>query len=536
MPHPGKPTPSVPASDNAYVPLPSRTPAVHTGEHDRPRPSAAPMHAEVLPNVIPADVSTLPTATPSPGAGADEEGAANGAGVDALYEADASLSPLPELPSPCPAPDLAIVASPPAETQVVPGVEQGVGTTPDKPSAGLSRQRRRRVSTAMARAPPPKPAKFQLQTIPIETWQVGASTEKRRRVRPLDHWRNERLVYTSESGRQGLSIKEVVVAQPVLSPSRALPPICAPEQTTPQSIADGDPRSASPGSVEDAEVESPDSVIVTPPAKRRASAVAKLPAKRPRPLAAAPAHTAPPPRRANGRASSATRERPVTTSVPAAIAASPQQPRHRLRSVAKATTLPPPVEPVAAPRGTTGSGGRGRLAATPALPQATNTRPSPPVPRAKARVNVHVPVRRASSAPAQLRVETTPPRAAPVAAEDHGFSQLPAPEGSRHCCEFRHGLETERWTCMDVRIPPRSFPYPDELAVVRTLLVHVLAAAPGSLSISRGTEAPAIAKAGDILVVKGGGEYSVSNDSETESAHIKMIIIFDAARWAPGFA
>lgn len=90
---------------------------------------------------------------------------------------------------------------------------------------------------------------------------------------------------------------------------------------------------------------------------------------------------------------------------------------------------------------------------------------------------------------------------------------------------------------MDVRIPPRSFPFPDDLAVGRTLLVHVLTAAPGALTISRGTrDAPAIAEAGDVLVVRGGGEYSVSNDSETEYAQIKMIIIFDAARWAPGFA
>lgn len=115
--------------------------------------------------------------------------------------------------------------------------------------------------------------------------------------------------------------------------------------------------------------------------------------------------------------------------------------------------------------------------------------------------------------------------APPLGPEDlDGFIDAVIAEGSEHPCQVRMGMNTPHWLCCDIRVPPRSFNAPECLGDGRSLLISVLNDAQGSLSINLNGELMEFQE-GDNLVVQAGSEYDLRNDSETDTARLKLVLV-----------
>jgi len=148
---------------------------------------------------------------------------------------------------------------------------------------------------------------------------------------------------------------------------------------------------------------------------------------------------------------------------------------------------------------------------------------------AKARRHRHRPpsveraARAASAAAASALAAGAPDRALPRRTPT-GFVEVPAAAGSTHACGIRVGLENGKWMCCDIRIPPRSFNTPEELAASRSLLIYVTSCEPGALTAAIDTNIIELSS-GHSLVIRAGQEYCLRNSSAATTAQLKMVLI-----------
>eukprot|EP00927_Polykrikos_kofoidii_P001620 TRINITY_DN10619_c0_g1_i1.p1 TRINITY_DN10619_c0_g1~~TRINITY_DN10619_c0_g1_i1.p1 ORF type:complete len:1672 (-),score=263.97 TRINITY_DN10619_c0_g1_i1:368-4633(-) len=111
------------------------------------------------------------------------------------------------------------------------------------------------------------------------------------------------------------------------------------------------------------------------------------------------------------------------------------------------------------------------------------------------------------------------------------FNQVPIAEGSQLPCEIRVGLDDGCWMCCDIRIPARSFNTPERLAPGKSILVQVCDAEENALTLSLDGH-DWMLNSGSLLVVRQDSEYSFRNDSDTEYARLKMVLV--SMQVAPG--
>ena len=131
--------------------------------------------------------------------------------------------------------------------------------------------------------------------------------------------------------------------------------------------------------------------------------------------------------------------------------------------------------------------------------------------------------RAASAAAASALAAGAPDRALPRRTPT-GFVEVPAAAGSTHACGIRVGLENGKWMCCDIRIPPRSFNTPEELAASRSLLIYVTSCEPGALTAAIDTNIVELSS-GHSLVIRAGQEYCLRNSSAATTAQLKMVLI-----------
>jgi len=181
------------------------------GHRGAPSPHAATVHA---PSSVragsspPLGAPTLPSAVEEEEQEEEGEVEVGGAGV---------------VPMPCPShEDFGAGPNGQSEDDGPPAmVEQGQQTTPQN-EALVARQVGPRKRSAVEALRAPREGKFSLVEIDIDKWQSGTPSV-RRRVRVLDHWRNERLIYKRDPILATPTVAAVVVAKEVLTPDRALP-------------------------------------------------------------------------------------------------------------------------------------------------------------------------------------------------------------------------------------------------------------------------------------------------------------------------
>ena len=131
--------------------------------------------------------------------------------------------------------------------------------------------------------------------------------------------------------------------------------------------------------------------------------------------------------------------------------------------------------------------------------------------------------RAATAAAASALAAGAPERALPRRTPA-GFVEVPAAAGSTHACGIRVGLENGKWMCCDIRIPPRSFNTPEELAASRSLLIYVACCEPGTLTAAVDLNVIDLF-AGHSLVIRAGQEYCLRNSSAATTAQLKMVLI-----------
>mmetsp|Transcript_55983 Transcript_55983/g.130885 ORF Transcript_55983/g.130885 Transcript_55983/m.130885 type:complete len:1026 (-) Transcript_55983:71-3148(-) len=151
-------------------------------------------------------------------------------------------------------------------------------------------------------------------------------------------------------------------------------------------------------------------------------------------------------------------------------------------------------------------------------------------PRAKApkhRSRVVAPVERAAraaSAEAAAALAARAPSRALPQRTPTGFVEVPAAEGSTHACGIRVGLENGNWMCCDIRIPPRSFNTPEELASNKSLLIYVTTCEPGTLTAAVNMDIIEMST-GHSMVIRSGQDYCLRNISAATTAQLKMVLI-----------
>jgi len=106
-----------------------------------------------------------------------------------------------------------------------------------------------------------------------------------------------------------------------------------------------------------------------------------------------------------------------------------------------------------------------------------------------------------------------------------GFMRVePFPRGSAYPCEFRLGEDTGSLMCGDIWVPPKSFNAPEVLARGKTLMIYVLSADLGKLTVDVGDQVITL-ETGDHLVVRPENIYSLRNESEGMYARMKMVLV-----------
>lgn len=108
--------------------------------------------------------------------------------------------------------------------------------------------------------------------------------------------------------------------------------------------------------------------------------------------------------------------------------------------------------------------------------------------------------------------------------DEEGFVESLKADGSLHPVKLRMGLSTDAWLCCDVIVPPSSFNQPETMNAETSLLINVFNGAGGFLSAVLNGR-PITLRDGDKLAVLPGSEYSLKNDSQSNSARVKMVMV-----------
>jgi len=157
-------------------------------------------------------------------------------------------SPVVEGP---PVPCEAVVASEPHMA------DQGAQTTPDKLALVPVTRKRPLDGRDLLRAP--RQEKFSLVEIGMDKLRPMRSPRQRparKVIRPLEHWRNEQLVYERRPGSQLPTVAAIVVAKPVLPSENTLPALMPLQEGSPSGSPSTSPQS---------------SIVATPPSRIRQS-------------------------------------------------------------------------------------------------------------------------------------------------------------------------------------------------------------------------------------------------------------------------
>lgn len=117
---------------------------------------------------------------------------------------------------------------------------------------------------------------------------------------------------------------------------------------------------------------------------------------------------------------------------------------------------------------------------------------------------------------------------AAVVEEHEGYMEIGAPAGSLHSCKIRMGASSSHWLCCDIRIPPRSFNEKEVLGPGRSLIITCMNAYEGDLSVIV-DGLPVVIRRGDYLALEANMSYSLRNDSSTESADVKLVLVSSLA-------
>eukprot|EP00933_Yihiella_yeosuensis_P064787 TRINITY_DN6830_c0_g1_i1.p1 TRINITY_DN6830_c0_g1~~TRINITY_DN6830_c0_g1_i1.p1 ORF type:complete len:1243 (+),score=331.87 TRINITY_DN6830_c0_g1_i1:57-3785(+) len=393
--------------------------------------------------------------------------------------------------------DQPIVSTPPAT------FEQGQQTTPEKSKMVLRRPRR----AANAETPQPRRGPFELVQVGIDQFRsLNRNRERPRRhhIRVLEHWRNEQVVYERAPGSAMPTVAAVVVARPLQADAAGAAdrrPAPVPlESSSPQAIYRDECSPKSDGDRSYSEQEISEDLDGLSPVKQRKKVTGRTPS--------------------HGRSRS--RSRGYTAAATAAAAAAATK--------AAAKTL--------------AAGGRGRSQSRGRQTPRQRAQSAQPVLHMASDESDFVGAEnRSSSAPGALRkgrkASVTPPRInrkrkvanTDVSSEDlefepleDGFCRVPPAEGSTYACEIRVGLDNGYWMCCDIKIPPRSFNTPEQMAENKSLMIHVLDSQKGALSADINGDVIQLNQ-GDSIVVRPLNEYCLRNTSVDAYARLKMVMI-----------
>jgi hypothetical protein len=116
-------------------------------------------------------------------------------------------------------------------------------------------------------------------------------------------------------------------------------------------------------------------------------------------------------------------------------------------------------------------------------------------------------------------IDQTPEKAA----KEDGYIDTELLEGSMHCCRLRVGKQASNWLACDVRVPPQSFNAPEKLGAHQALIVSVISDGSGDLMVCVDGNLKALSR-GDKLAVRPGSEYHFRNGSDTDTAHLKIVL------------
>jgi len=403
----------------------------------------------------------------------------------------------------------------------------------------------------------------------------------RKVIRPLEHWRNEQLVYERRPGSQLPTVAAIVVAKPVLPSENTLPALMPLQQGSPSGSPSTSPQSSivatPPSRIRQSTGRSasqPKTVTVRRSDARRLSAQAppllnqalkEHPKKRKSPKASGRRSNSGPRNSSDSQDPSLARETPPKRSlVPvedpvkrrrssaSAICdvgrpSVDSQPQGNVRLVRKsagsrsstssneargrdsvgARSLPmeddvPPVGPRLS--GRRGSGARSLPSEDdmPPLRQRLSGRRGS-VSSSEGAASKHGDRRRqsAASSVSDERADVVPQSPCP---DDQDYSEVSRADGSRHACKIRVGLDTQQWMCCDIQIPPESCNIPETLSPERALLISVLDAQEGTLSADVDGCVIRISK-GDNFIVRPEQGYCLRNCSASVCARIKMVLL-----------
>jgi len=103
-------------------------------------------------------------------------------------------------------------------------------------------------------------------------------------------------------------------------------------------------------------------------------------------------------------------------------------------------------------------------------------------------------------------------------------SEMTCAAGSLSSCRMSAGLQGERWISSEIIIPPRSWSVPERLRRDRAVLLSVFSAEAESLCLHLGEKKMPLSVGDQVLVDQ--CQYCLQNDSESESAKLKLVLMY----------
>lgn len=403
-------------------------------------------------------------------------------------------------------------------------MNQGQQTTPDKGALVQGRPRKRRTSDVAVSEQ--KPNNYQLVEVGLDrfqSWIHARDRPKRHNIRPLEHWRNEAVIYERKPGSAMPTVAGVMIACPIedagkgkTSPPRFEQPVPIPladqfaDVISPQksSAAGSDWNSPLNVDTESVDASSPQSASGVSQSEESGAERAQASGARKRSTRS---------RSAPGPCSKQARTTRAVAGAASAVAARVLHAggHARRRSASAEPVLQAPwtakdVKPAARPA--RGWSARSRASSAPAVASGASA------------LNAEAEDAAPAEAPAEMADEGAEESAGEAAQMEDGFFQVPAAVGSTHPCEIRVGLDTGHWMSCDIKIPPRSFNMPEVVVQDKSLLIHVMEAAPRAASIDLDGDVTELGR-GDSLVVRPGQEYCIRNTSAAACVRLKMVSV-----------
>jgi len=318
----------------------------------------------------------------------------------------------------------------------------------------------------------------------------------RRRVRPLDHWLNERLVYERKKDSLLPTLTGIVVATLDPLPGGAT-------RSRRHSIPILDPPSVSE---------------MQRPRRRRESD--PLPPRRGRRLSGAVTDSgelSKPRRRRESDPPPPNRRRRVSDNVPVQDV----EPRRRREPIRRCESVGP-LEGPTPPLTESSPSARPQTLAVVLLPTDEERHESTCF--AAATEAKHLDGFADTPACAPGSRETSGKPLVVIDPSEMPESEMTCAAGSLSCCRMSAGLQGERWISSEIIIPPRSWSVPERLRRDRAVLLSVYSAEAESLCLHLGEKKMPLSVGDQVLVDQ--CQYCLQNDSESESAKLKLVLMY----------